>query len=84
MPHKGHRRVIIFLLHIIVQVFTSSIVQKKTRTHETKEGTGPADETVPRSLIVRRGRISHYASDLIGDVREMMSPYTAKRLKEKR
>ena len=43
-----------------------------------------ADDNIPRSIVVRRGRLGKFAKELIGDLRLVMAPYTPVNLKEKR
>lgn len=57
--------------------------RKKTRTH-TEDAVGEAEkENVPRSFVVRRGRVSGSTRDLVNDLRDVMAPNCAKALKEK-
>mmetsp|Transcript_50045 Transcript_50045/g.106471 ORF Transcript_50045/g.106471 Transcript_50045/m.106471 type:complete len:466 (+) Transcript_50045:91-1488(+) len=70
MPRRGRRR-------------------KKTRTHvvETDERVRGSlrsnDELrVPRSLVVRRGKVESELVELVADVRKLMRPYTALNFKE--
>lgn len=56
--------------------------RKKTRTHAD-----PAlqpGEKVPQSLVIRRGELTRNASELVTEIRKMMGPNTATKLKEKR
>jgi len=54
--------------------------RRKTRTHIIAED----DEKVPKSMVVRQGRVGRGISGLVQDMRQVMLPYTALRLKEKR
>lgn len=55
--------------------------RKKRRTH--KPLAEPA-EKIPRSLVLRRGKIDTSLTELLGDLREMMMPHTAPKLKVKK
>lgn len=37
---------------------------------------------IPQSMVFRRGKVGAHVSDLVEDLRRVMSPYTAKQLKE--
>lgn len=68
MPKAGHRR-------------------KKTRTHvidETAQSALASNEAlkVPKSLIIRRGKVESEVSELVDDLRNVMLPYTAVNFKE--
>ncbi|KAF8905992.1 Brix domain-containing protein [Gymnopilus junonius] len=54
--------------------------KRKTRTH-VKEDTKPAN--VPKSIIIKHGQVGHSLSQLVRDVRKVMEPNTASRLKER-
>mmetsp|Transcript_6040 Transcript_6040/g.12552 ORF Transcript_6040/g.12552 Transcript_6040/m.12552 type:complete len:460 (+) Transcript_6040:73-1452(+) len=63
--------------------------RKKTRTHvvETDERIRGAlasqDELkIPRSLVIRRGKVESEIVELVGDLRKLMRPYTAVNFKE--
>ena len=63
--------------------------RKKTRTHvvATDERITSAlhsndDLKVPRSLVVRRGRVESEITELVADVRNLLRPYTALNFKE--
>lgn len=68
---------------------SSSWVAKKgkktvmpARPSSKVSNSSPEDETLPpRSMIVRRGRASALASELVNDLRQMMAPNTAERLR---
>ncbi|EKX31953.1 hypothetical protein GUITHDRAFT_148967, partial [Guillardia theta CCMP2712] len=58
---------------------------KKRRTHveeDTQEKTG--GEKVPKSFVIRRGKVPALVRELIKDTRRMMSPYCALKLKERK
>lgn len=57
--------------------------KKAKKSKHALEVPGPSGEeqTVPRSMIVRRGKSSKLAAELVRDLRQVMSPYTAERLK---
>jgi len=54
--------------------------RKKTKTHVNEEEELPAD--IPRSLILKRGRVGNYIKKLVKELRTVMYPYTAINLKE--
>eukprot|EP00804_Cyclotella_cryptica_P020111 CCRYP_020130-RA/>CCRYP_020130-RA protein AED:0.00 eAED:0.00 QI:284/-1/1/1/-1/1/1/200/451 len=63
--------------------------RKKTRTHvvETDDRIRGAllsqDELkIPRSLVIRRGKVESELVELVGDLRKLMRPYTAVNFKE--
>ena len=72
MPYRGGRRT-------------------KTRTHK-KGAAGEAEaalalgagERVPRSFVLRRGKVDGAVRQLVADVREMMQPHTSARLRERK
>ena len=56
--------------------------RKKTRTHvEDKEAVEEA-QAAPKSFIVKRGYIGQFLRELLANLRELMYPYTASKLKE--
>lgn len=70
MPRKGGRR-------------------KKTRTHvvETDENVrgalaSEAENKIPRSLVIRRGKVESEVIELVADLRNLMKPHTAANFKE--
>lgn len=56
--------------------------RKKTRTHVEKEEDD--EEYVPKTFILKRGKVGNHASHLVSDVRNCMYPNTAVNLKEKK
>jgi ribosome biogenesis protein SSF1/2 len=52
--------------------------RKKRRTHVKPGG---IEEKVPRSLVLRRGRVDVTVTELLADLRQMMMPHTAPRLR---
>jgi len=67
--------------------------RKKKRTHAVNEenttGPGGAKKTsssskssVPKTFVVKRGKLSHLVKSLTEDVRKIMEPYTASKLKD--
>lgn len=54
--------------------------RKKTRTHVEPEGDDQDD--IPKSFIIKRGKIGMYMKELLHDLRDLMYPYTASKLKE--
>lgn len=57
--------------------------QRKTRTH-LDESQLTSKVKVPRSMIVRHGKVAMSVNELVQDLRAMMMPNTAVRLKESR
>lgn len=55
--------------------------RKKTRTHKPIDE-DEALEEVPKTFIIKRGKIGMYLKDLLNDLRDLMHPYTAAKLKE--
>lgn len=58
-------------------------VRRKRRTHKTETPPKETDNT-PRSFVFRRGNIPTGIRDLVPDLRRMLSPHTAGKLKERR
>ena len=56
--------------------------RKKTRTHVEDEKLKEEMENAPKSFIVKRGRVGQYMRELIQNLRELMYPYTALKLRE--
>lgn len=62
--------------------------RKKTRTHVVENEaaasalTGKSEEKIPRSLVVRRGKVESEVVELVADLRTLMSPHTALNFKE--
>lgn len=54
--------------------------RKKTRTH-VEEKNEDADEA-PKSFILKRGKIGIFMQDLLQNLRQLMYPYTALKLRE--
>jgi len=52
--------------------------RKKTRTHKEEE----EDENVPSTFVFKRGKIGVYLRELQKDLRNVMYPYTALKLKD--
>jgi len=59
--------------------------RRKKRTHVEEEVAEKAGgEKVPKSFVLRRGKVPALVRELIKDTRKMMSPYTALKLKERK
>ncbi|KAJ2080477.1 rRNA-binding ribosome biosynthesis protein [Coemansia sp. RSA 988] len=56
--------------------------RRKKRTHAIP--TQEELEKVPRSLVVKSGNVGQTVSELVGDVRRVMEPNTASRLRERK
>ena len=52
--------------------------KRKTRTH-VKEDTKASN--VPKSIIIKHGQVGHSIAQLVRDLRKVMEPNTASRLK---
>ena len=55
--------------------------RKKTKTHKPIEDDKEAEQ-IPKSFIIKRGEIGMYLKELLHDVRNIMYPFTASKLKE--
>jgi len=53
------------------------MMQKKQQEHNAA-----LLKDIPKSMVFRRGRVGEYVSELVMDMRRVMSPYTAKSLQE--
>ena len=56
--------------------------RKKTRTH--KDVVDEDTEFAPKSFIIKRGKIGVYQKELLQDCRDLMYPYTALKLKDRK
>ena len=56
--------------------------RKKTRTHKEDEKAKEEYQTAPKSFIIKRGKVGMYMKELVTNLRELMYPYTAMKLKE--
>lgn len=56
--------------------------RKKTRTHVEQKDDD--DDYVPKTFIIKRGKVGKYASDLVTDMRNCMYPNTAINLHERK
>ncbi|OQS01029.1 SWI4 1, Peter Pan-like protein suppressor [Achlya hypogyna] len=57
--------------------------RRKTRTHAAS-GAGGDDEKVPKSFVFKMGKAPGCVINLVQDMRQVMLPYTAEKLREKR
>ncbi|TMW60261.1 hypothetical protein Poli38472_000303 [Pythium oligandrum] len=57
--------------------------RRKTRTH-VAERAAPEDDNTPMSFVFKMGKVPSVVSELVQDMRRVMAPYTADRLREKR
>lgn len=55
--------------------------RKKSRTHKPIEDEVEQEE-VPKTFVIKRGDIGIYLKELLQDIRELMYPFTAVKLKE--
>jgi ribosome biogenesis protein SSF1/2 len=58
--------------------------RKKTRTHVEDETKTKEIEEAPKSFIIKRGKVGIYMKELLQNLRELMYPYTAMRLREQK
>ena len=58
--------------------------RKKARTHTEGEAAGAGAAAAPRSLVFRSGRPSQAVKALTGELRDVLGPYTARRLRDRR
>lgn len=67
--------------------FLSYCQRNKRKTHvkqaseQEKLGADPNKSKVPKSFVIRSGKIGRSAFDLVGNIRKVMEPHTASRLK---
>ncbi|KAJ0411307.1 hypothetical protein ATCC90586_005716 [Pythium insidiosum] len=57
--------------------------RRKTRTHVVEHANAESDDS-PRSFVFKMGKAPSIVSELVQDMRRVMAPYTADRLREKR
>ena len=57
--------------------------RKKSKTQKPL-GPDAGVEKVPRSMVIHRGKVDSSVSDLLQDIRKMMMPHTAARLRERK
>ena len=55
-------------------------VQRKKQTHVTAEG-AVEEKAAPATFVMERGRVGRTLSQLVLDLRRVMEPHTASRLK---
>ena len=60
--------------------------RKKTRTHvvPTDNSQAPGGIGIPKTLVVKRGRVGHAVESLVADLRTVLQPNTAMKLKERK
>lgn len=74
MPYRRGKRVFFnFLIYLYKQV--------KHRTHKTDDND---DIKIPKSFVIKKGKIDGDAPELLSNFRIVMSPNTALRLKERK
>ena len=56
--------------------------RKKTRTHVEDAEALEEHNAAPKSFIIKRGDVGLFLRELLGNLRELMYPYTASKLKE--
>ncbi|CAM9842110.1 unnamed protein product [Phaeothamnion confervicola] len=62
--------------------------RRKTRTHDATPPAGAAttagsEEKIPRSFVCRMGKVHQNVSHLVEDLRRVMEPHTARKLRER-
>ncbi|KAK4536329.1 hypothetical protein CDCA_CDCA08G2354 [Cyanidium caldarium] len=57
--------------------------RRKRRTHVPVDTGADENDATPRSLVFRRGRVSHAVRLLVHDLRSMLRPHTAVQLRER-
>ncbi|KAF7295278.1 hypothetical protein MIND_01066900 [Mycena indigotica] len=57
--------------------------RKKNRTHLKGAAAPTAPDGVPKSFIIKHGQVGHSLAQLVRDLRKVMEPNTASRLKER-
>ncbi|KAG0292014.1 hypothetical protein BGZ98_002765 [Dissophora globulifera] len=58
--------------------------RKKTRTHKVEEGDNPNAPKTPKTFVMRSGEVGHSAMGLVNDIRRVMEPNTATKLRERK
>lgn len=54
------------------------------KEHAEKKGIAAPTDAVPRSFVLHKGHLSRAASQLVHDIRRVMEPHTAARLRQRR
>ncbi|RSH94601.1 hypothetical protein EHS25_004405 [Saitozyma podzolica] len=57
--------------------------RRKNRTHLKGPQKGEAEENVPKSFVIKSGNVTRSVSQLVRDMRRLMEPHTASRLRER-
>lgn len=55
--------------------------RKKTRTHKAGEDEEIQDDN-PKTFVIKRGKVGMYLKEMVHDLRDIMYPFTASKLKE--
>ena len=58
--------------------------RKKTHTHKPDIVGALSSERVPKSFVLRRGKVDRAVKELVEDMREVLLPHTAARLRERK
>ncbi|KAG0240179.1 hypothetical protein BGW41_007161 [Actinomortierella wolfii] len=59
--------------------------RKKTRTHKkVEEGDNPNAPKIPKTFVMRSGEVGHSVMALVNDIRRVMEPNTATKLRERK
>ena len=60
--------------------------RKKTRTHVAPpdESLLPGAKRIPRTIVIKRGRVGHNVEALVQDLRTVLMPHTATKLRERK
>ncbi|CAO3572410.1 unnamed protein product [Mortierella alpina] len=59
--------------------------RKKSRTHKkVEEGENPNAPKTPKTFVMRSGEVGHWVMGLVNDIRRLMEPNTATKLRERK
>jgi ribosome biogenesis protein SSF1/2 len=74
------------LLVFTIQQATMAKRRRKTKTHlkGVAKETGAASSSAPKSFVIRSGKVSTSVGNLVSEVRQVMEPNTASRLRERK
>ncbi|KAF9192770.1 hypothetical protein BGZ51_004938 [Haplosporangium sp. Z 767] len=84
--HNGGR---LFLIHRTsgteAEELTEATMRKKNRTHKKPdESENPNAPKIPKTFVMRSGEVGHSVMGLVGDIRRLMEPNTATKLRERK
>ena len=58
--------------------------RKKSRTHKASTDSALGSEKIPKTFVVRRGKVDKVVREMVENFRDVMMPHTAARLKERK